>query len=161
VRKFPSLQKYIMDNSTNLNNKDITIEKADLVWDIYKYRHDLCWRLLFQTVIAVVFVSVAPYINEDVTLALGWWILVSPGVGVVLTVLSVVRLLTELDLWKEIKDGHHELQKALDLPESRDKMWWLSFKVDLIIYLSVLLLLSIANVIAVAMCWIPYLEARK
>lgn len=151
-----------MDSSNNLSNlESITIQKANLVWDIYKYRHDLCWRLLFQTIIAVVLVSVAPYANENATLALGRWMLMPPVVGVVLTGLAIVRMLTELDLWKEIKVGHFKLQKALELPEIKDKKWWFSFKADLIIYLSVLLLLGIANFIVVAMCWIPYLDARN
>jgi hypothetical protein len=151
-----------MDTSNELSNKDtINIQKADLVWDMYKYRHDLCWRLLFQTVIAVVIVSMAPYANENATLALGYWMLMSPAIGVLLTGLAIIRMLTEIDLWKEVKFSHFKLQKALDLPETKDKKWWLSFKADLLIYLCVLLLLGITNLIVVALVWIPYLEGAE
>jgi len=46
-------------NDANLS--DIPVQKAQVLWNEYKYRHDLVWRVLFQVTAAAVILSVAPY----------------------------------------------------------------------------------------------------
>jgi hypothetical protein len=50
--------------------------RSAAVWDEYKYRHDLCWRLLFRTTVVVVTLSCLPYaVPADTTRKLGGWLL--------------------------------------------------------------------------------------
>jgi hypothetical protein len=63
-------------------------QDEDRIWDEYKYRHDLCWRLVFQLTTAVVIISVVPYIKPDVAKQLGSIIAVLPIIGIALTLLG-------------------------------------------------------------------------
>jgi hypothetical protein len=56
-----------------------SLEKAKLLWEEYRYRHDLMWRLTFQITAAFVALSVAPYLNQGIVEGLGIWIVAVPG----------------------------------------------------------------------------------
>jgi hypothetical protein len=41
------------------------IDAGRLLWDEYKYRHDLIWKLVFQLTTAVILINTAPYLEAD------------------------------------------------------------------------------------------------
>jgi hypothetical protein len=79
------------------------------IWDEYKYRHDLCWRLIFQITTAVVVISVIPYIEEDVASTLQRWIIALPVIGILLVLFGLARLRGEIELLDMVKTKHREL----------------------------------------------------
>ena len=86
---------------------------ADLVWDEYKYRHDLCWRLVFQITAAVVAAYVVPYIEEGIANKLGYWILALPSIGVSLALFGWMRLRREQRILDRVRKEHRELHPKL------------------------------------------------
>ena len=133
------------------------MEKANLVWDEYKYRHEHCWKLIFQITAAVVIVSIVPYTNEKIAKSLGYLIVSLPTLGVILTLFSTLRVKKELKLWKTIRDKHMELQQNLGILEytGSEKS---TFRRDVLIYLSILAFLSVINIFAIVFVWIPALN---
>src|SRR5215208_7810311 len=50
-------------------------EDRQVLWNEYEHRHNLVWRIVFQVTLAVVFLSIVPYIAPDlVRSALEWWL---------------------------------------------------------------------------------------
>jgi hypothetical protein len=81
----------------------------ELVWDEYKYRHDLCWRLVFQYTAAIVSLNVAPYVAERVAAAFDYWILLLPAIGLFLAWVGRQRLSGEHDLLDRVRRRHRAL----------------------------------------------------
>ena len=138
-------------------SSDNNIEKATLIWDEYKYRHEHRWKLLFQITAAVVIVSVAPYTNEKVAMALGNRIILLPLLGIILTAFSCLRVKKELALWKDIRDRHIEFQRIL-LILDHNKLQKSTFKRDVLGYLIILGILDLFNMAIIAFVWIPALN---
>ncbi|HXD11604.1 MAG TPA: hypothetical protein VN653_16180 [Anaerolineales bacterium] len=66
-------------SKTKGTGDDIDLDEAKFLWDEYRYRHDLCWRLIFQITTAVVAILIVPYIQPTITksVALGLWLCLS------------------------------------------------------------------------------------
>lgn len=135
-------------------NNDEKLEKLKLIWDEYKYRHQHCWKLIFQTTAAVVAVSVIPYINTstDLVKKLGYLMVALPALGFALTVFSMFRMHKELGLLDTIREKYRELQK--DLLDITHKEGRTTFKRDVMIYMGVLAALNIANMYVLKSQWI-------
>src|SRR5262245_29421263 len=98
------------------------LEKAQLLWDEYKYRHELCWKLIFQVTAAVAIVSIIPFTQVDIAKALGYWMVFLPALGIILTLFSMARLNKELDILDKIRAKHRALHKILyDIEYKPDK----------------------------------------
>ena len=102
-------------------------DEANLVWDEYKYRHDLIWQHLIRSTLALVALLTVPYskalnLNDSLirfagVVALGYW------------VVTVIAIEPELRLLKKIKNLHRERQKHYfdldnDIKWINEKMWW-------------------------------------
>jgi hypothetical protein len=126
------------------------------IWDEYKYRHDLCWRLVFQITTAVVVISVVPYIQQDVASTLQGWIIALPVIGIFLALLGLARLRKELDLLRKVTMKHRELLErnysGLSYSPEKD-----SFRRDVLAYMLSLVLLGAANVVVISAVWLPRL----
>ena len=120
------------------------LEKADLLWNEYKYRHELVWKLIFQITIAATIISIIPYTKQEIATKLGELILLLPGVGILLTGLGLLRLIEEMNILKLIRKKHREYQ--LNLHEITHEKVSSSFEQDVKIYLVLLLLLEFINV---------------
>ena len=42
------------------------LKRIQFLWEEYKYRHDLCWRVLFRLTSAVVILAIVPYLYQKV-----------------------------------------------------------------------------------------------
>lgn len=133
-------------------NEDIPVEEAKLLWDEYKYRHELCWRLIFQITTAVVALLVIPYIQSNITELVGLWILALPLLAIILVAFSISRLKRELGILDKIRMTHRERQGRVY------GITWKSeghFTRDVILYLVALGLMSLADMIALIYIWLP------
>ena len=124
-------------------------DEAELLWDEYKYRHEHCWKTIFQLTSASVLLGVVPYLDAKLPKVLAYWLLAPPILSVALIGFAMFRMRRELYLLRQVKSLHRDRQKCLyhfrhDGPKGTfDKhVWW---------YLAVLLLLAIMNVIAGAL----------
>jgi hypothetical protein len=125
----------------------------DLVWDEYKYRHDLCWRLVFQITAAVVAIYVVPYIEEGIANQLGYWILALPSIGVTLAVFGWLRLRREQDLLDDLRNRHRELHPNLYRLKASYKGDSFNRHTDL--YLLSLAILGLVNLGVIIFVWLP------
>jgi hypothetical protein len=93
---------------------DVGAENRQLLWDEYKHRHNLVWRIVFQVTLAVVFLSIVPYLAPDpVRDALGQWLLAAPVLALVLVLFSLPVMSNELRLLRLITKAHRREQQTL------------------------------------------------
>jgi hypothetical protein len=135
---------------------DAKLEKAKLIWDEYKYRHEHCWKLIFQITAAVVAVSVIPFTNTEVARSLRYWIVALPSLGLALILFSMPRMSSELDLLDKIRQRHRELQADLHGITYQKRRSTFSWHVKL--YLGALALISVVDILAILFIWVPGLK---
>lgn len=100
------------DNEQPHNTKSRSgTDEANLVWDEYKYRHDLIWRHLIRSTVAVVTLVTVAYSTafEDDPLLF----IVAALLAVAYTVFSFIVLNSELALYEKIKVLHRQRQNRL------------------------------------------------
>ena len=142
--------------SDRISSEITNLEKAKLIWDEYKYRHEHCWKLIFQLTAAVVAVSVIPFTNDEIAKSLRYWIVALPALGFALILFSLPRMRNELDLLDMIRQRHRELQT--DLHNINHKKRHSTFSRDVKLYLIALALVSVIDILAIVFVWIPGLE---
>lgn len=145
-----------MNNSLNSNDKaissDVNIESAKLIWDEYKYRHEHCWKLIFQITVAVVVVSIIPYTQAHIGERLREWIVILPLVGVALTLFGLQRLNSEMDILEKLRATHRTIQRELHGIEHGVEASL--FRLHVKVYLVFILLLEMINVAVLLSLWI-------
>jgi hypothetical protein len=133
------------------------------LWDEYKYRHDLCWRLLFRTTVVVVTLSSVPYaLPADKTKVLGGWLLFMPLLAAFTNFLALLWMQLELKHFeavdREYIDYRLERSKQEDgsTPGKQDD-WneFGSFPFVINAYLIGLLLLGLLNLFVISDIWLP------
>ena len=124
-----------------------SIDAGELLWEEYKYRHDLVWRLVFQLTTAVILINTAPYLKDNVTKGIGWPMLAVPALAIALALLGVSRLSREHALLDEVRTRHQQLHSY---PPSRG-----TFKRQSVFYLWCLVALSVVNLVALGFLWLP------
>jgi len=137
------------------NNDTNVLEKAKLLWEEYRYRHELCWKLVFQTTAAVVIILIIPFTKTDIVKVIHYWIIAVPLIALAFLLLIYKCLTRELLLLRKIRIEHRELQKKLYGISYDINADMFSYNVKL--YLVALALLCITEVIIVVFIWIPNL----
>lgn len=95
-----------------------SVAELEYLWDEYKYRHDLCWRAIYQIVAAVVVLGTVPYVvvlgtvPDKLTKVLGLYMLVPAVLAAVLAGFGISVLRNELDIFAKSKLAYHILQNA-------------------------------------------------
>lgn len=143
-----------MDESTNHPNSDKRLEALQLLWEEYKYRHDLVWRVIFQLTAAIVILSVIPYVNRDVVQVLKWGILSAPLLSIALIIFGFFLMQNELDLFHKIKDEYRKRQSEL-FPKIKHEDGGISFRYLVTFYFISILALSLINLFVISLVWIP------
>ena len=145
-----------MSNNQNADNKTPcdsgAIELAKLIWDEYKYRHEHCWKLIFQITIAVVIISIIPYSQVHVGERLREWIVLLPSVGCALTVFGLARLNGEMKILANLRTRHRKIQSELHGIEYGKEADVFSRHVHM--YLGFMLILEIVNAVVLLCLWI-------
>jgi hypothetical protein len=123
-----------------------------LIWEEYKYRHDLCWRLVFQLTAAAVVLATLPYAKTEVTKAVGYWILPVPLIGVALTGFGSFMMKAELHRLDGIRTRYRDLQThELGVEQKRAS----TFTARVELYLGSLLILELINIGVLIELWVP------
>jgi hypothetical protein len=143
-----------MAESTHHQNSDKKLEELQLLWEEYKYRHDLVWRVIFQLTAAIVILSVIPYINRDIVQVLKWGILSAPVLSIALIIFGFFLVNNELDLFHKIKDEYRERQTKL-FPKITHEHGGVSVRQMVRFYFISILVLSLVNLFVVLCVWIP------
>jgi hypothetical protein len=92
-------------------DSEFSWERYNALWDEYKYRHDLIWRVTYQVTAAAVIIGVSPYLNENVTAALGWRLVALPILALGLVGLAYFVIADEIALFMKIKTEYRSLQR--------------------------------------------------
>ena len=131
----------------SVNNKSkISLDEARLIWDEYKYRHDLIWKHLIRSTIAVIALLTVAYSTalNDVGPQL---IRAASILAIIYIIFNYFVLNKELELLKNIKMLHrqrqndlYKLHTGIDL-SSKMKMGGFSIRVRL--YLAGLFILAV------------------
>ncbi len=132
-------------NESSEQKSDKDTGEAMLIWDEYKYRHEHCWKTVFQLTSAAVLLGVIPYLGDKIPKGLDYWLLSTPVLAVFLIGFAMLRLQRELSLLSRVKSLHRQRQDNLynfchcATQETFDKhIWW---------YLRILFVLATTNVI--------------
>jgi hypothetical protein len=92
-------------------DSEFSWERYNALWEEYKYRHDLIWRVTYQVTAAAVIIGVSPYLNENVTAALGWRLVALPILALGLVGLAYFVIADEIALFMKIKTEYRSLQR--------------------------------------------------
>ncbi len=129
--------------SAYLAGKEMAIDEANLIWDEYKYRHDLIWKHLIRSTTAVVALLTVPFLkNLDVDA-----FLIAAAFFIAIGYAAFTRWIldSELNLFEQVKERHRKRQRnlfGLHLDEQDSK-----FPLRVRIYGALLIILSIAAAI--------------
>jgi hypothetical protein len=124
------------------------IELAKYLWEEYRYRHDLIWRLLFRMTAVAALLSIAPFTIDDlVKRQVGAWVDVLPGLALAFVLISWPVLYLEFKLFKPIDECCEEAQNRAVGRAVRRRKRWDAFK--RIVYLYPLILALLVLVVAI------------
>ena len=134
-----------------------SLQEIEFLWEEYKYRHDLCWKVIIQTTAAFVVLSVIPYVQTEVVRGLGRSILAVPVLALIVVAFSFAVMLNEFDAFDKIKRKYRERQKEVLKIDHEDGKT--QFKTLVLLYLFGLFLIGGSNLYSVIAFWIPYVIA--
>jgi len=99
------------DNESISDRSEISSAEAELIWDEYKYRHDLIWRHLIRSAVAVVaLITVAYRTSFDENKAL---FLIAAALAVGYSIFNIVVVNSELRHYWRVKRIHQARQKDI------------------------------------------------
>lgn len=135
-----------MNNQTKTDQPFNNHELASITWDEYKYRHELCWNLIFKITLITTTLSIIPYLNNNIIEKAEPIVFFTPLIGIAVAIFGRIRLLKEINLLDIIRDAHREIQIArfkkeihFDNPTT--------FTAHVKMYMNALILLTIINFI--------------
>ena len=124
------------------------------LWDEYRYRHDLCWRIIAQVTVASISLAALPYVDDKVTVALNPWIVAVPVLAVVVVAFGALVVANELSVLEPIKAKYRERQAPALGISKRDSG---RFRLYVSVYFAALLALALMNVAVLLLRWLPVL----
>ena len=132
-------------------------EKLSALWEEYRYRHDLVWRILVTSGILVSTLSVIPYTSSEVTRAYSDLILLVPMGSLVAVVSSALVLNRESKLMELVYKKYDACSKELleidhDLRNEKSK-----FPPAVILLLAFGIIISIGYAVLIKYLWLPHL----
>lgn len=149
---YPMSQQNHGNESTNESRDLLDLKNSN--WDEYKYRHQLCWELLFKITLVTTTLSILPYLNNDIIPAAKRLIFITPLIGIGVSAFGGYRLYRELLLLDKIRDLHRVIQNklfnALYKETYQKDLFDLNgsqFTLNVSIYLIILNILAIVNFI--------------
>ena len=117
---------------------------STVIWEEYKYRHDLCWRLLFQVTAVAVTLSIIPYAAPyDTIVKLGAWLLLVPALAYFVAFFGLLWMQLELRHFAAVDTEYIKYRSE----RSGQAQWneYGSFPFVVNTYLIGILLLSVLN----------------
>ena len=137
------------DNDHKLDKDKLDLDK--LVWDEYKYRHELCWSLTFRITIVVATLSIIPYLNKITLKGAGRIAFLTTFIAIYVGYVGIKRLNSELRHLDRVRNIHKSLQSILFPGGKTDEdKGWQGFTREMKTYLWILIGLAILNVFVVS-----------
>ena len=97
--------------SVNVQGSDQKLEVAKYLWEEFKYRHDLIWRLLFRVTAVAALISIVPFTIGDLAESRAHDLVkYLPVLATGLVLASWAVLLVELRLFMPINDAYVDAQ---------------------------------------------------
>jgi hypothetical protein len=128
--------------SVGASSSTDSVELAKYLWEEYKYRHDLIWRLLFRVTTVVVLLSIAPFTIDNLTKeAVGVWVQFLPALAMGVAAVGWLLLLAEFRLFSPVDCRYVEAQTTV-VGKTLRKRRIDHFKWMIMLYMPVLLLLT-------------------
>ena len=138
-------------------DNDYNLELDKLVWDEYKYRHELCWSLLYKITIAVATLSVIPYLDEKIFPAARPIAVLTTLIAILLAIAGLRRLNSELKHLDKVRARHKVLQKKLFPEEQPDNdRKWVRFTIEMKIYHWLLIGVATGNALVLSYFYIGW-----
>jgi hypothetical protein len=114
-----------MNNQDNnikaTKSTDDSLDTERLTWEEYKYRHELCWNLLFKITLVATTLSIIPYLNNAIITEAKHLVIFTPLIAIAISVIGAIRLSGELKLLDKIRYIHRKLQNAQFIEEIHTK----------------------------------------
>ncbi len=117
------------------------------LWSEYQYRHEHVWKTVFQATIAVVALSIVPYVAPPLAVPV---VFLAPLLAIGVGVLAIARLSRELRALTTVKDAY--LDATRDPKPDKNKS---RFRRDVMVYLWGLSFAAVVN-----LGWMLYLLVR-
>jgi hypothetical protein len=93
---------------------DYELELAKYLWEEYRYRHDLIWRLLFRVTAVTALLSIASFtISDTAGQKAGFLVKFLPGLAIGLVLASWIVLIVELRLFTPIDRRYVRAQNSV------------------------------------------------
>lgn len=106
-------------------NEEITeIEAAKLLGSSYQYKHSLFWKSLTRWGIAILTVSILPYIKPDIFRWLDNYIFIFPGLASLLSLIAAWHLGAEYFRLVQIDEKYNELLGQFSPPKMPTVKRW-------------------------------------
>ncbi|MBI3158570.1 MAG: hypothetical protein HYZ26_03095 [Chloroflexi bacterium] len=81
---------------------------ANLLWEEWKYRHEIYWQSIYRWGLAVGFITIAPYyFQERLISTLGWQVVAFPAVAALLAIFAAWHLGAEYVRLGEVSQRYH------------------------------------------------------
>ncbi len=118
-------------NDQNENTEEVKVNSdalnlAKLTWDEYQYRHQLCWNLIFKITYVTAFLSIIPYLSDNIIGKAKPFVFYTPLLAIGVSIIGGARLYKELRLLDKIRNLHRIFQK-----KAYDKLYNRVFQRDL------------------------------
>ena len=98
------------------------LDRANYLWEEYKYRHDLIWKLLFRVTFVAVVLTITPFtISKPIRDGVHDWLTLLPILAILLAVGSCVLLATEFWLFRPIDTLYRWFRGLRPLPCHRPR----------------------------------------
>ena len=88
------------------------LDRAKYLWEEYRYRHDLIWRLLFRITLVAALLSITPFtINDSIRHRAASWIYLLPVLAFLLALGGWLLLVKEFQLFQPIDNLYRRFRE--------------------------------------------------
>jgi hypothetical protein len=93
------------------NDDPQALQVAEYLWEEYRYRHDLVWKLVFRVTAVATALLIAPFlVDKSVQKVVGNWLLFLPLLAIAVILTGYYVLLCELELLEKIRNAYRQVQ---------------------------------------------------
>jgi hypothetical protein len=114
------MQEQLQQRQCSAQAQSPQVSDMQYLWDIYRYRHQICWNTTYKILGAVVILSAIPYADDKVAARLGGFMLAPAVLAMLLAVFGIWILRNELALFAKTKVAYHLLQNEFLGPRIAD-----------------------------------------
>jgi hypothetical protein len=155
------------------------VQVAEYLWEEYRYRHDLVWKLVFRVTAVATALLLAPFLaDKSVRNVVGNWLLFLPGLAIAVILIGFYVLSKELELLNNIRNAYRQVQNEA-LCHLQPPHWTphpppkpeelrllkqlkeLAFDARVTLFMLLLLLTAVAFFVLFRFAWLPGLTTRE